>query len=183
MRYDQPTSRNGYRHSIFYGKNACADFEKGMIEFSRQSEDPAFWTKLLRAIKFNVTKRFQGHRDARGIILHHESDGSPIFGHQAWDTVYVASPEFDQNLLNCECFGHMGYPIGSTRKFCHIPGDWMKEDSFYHKFRNYEYLESIDPMGRLPRPPSPGLQTTFGKGMNWYDPSNPLTSFRKKILA
>jgi hypothetical protein len=176
VRYNQlePTvwDVNGaFTHSVFYGKDALSDLEKGIVELSRlPSPTPAgFWAAAWRSGKLLASKRFASQKATRGIIV--RNTGRPPRT-PPWNSWYIASPEFADNILNCELFAN------DCWRRVHITGDWLQDPTFELKYKDYCYLEIIDPLASIPRAPSPAIATG-----NWYDPSNPLTSFRNQLRA
>jgi hypothetical protein len=163
MRYNQLIPAFGFTHAVFYGADGFADLERAVgLLAQRYPPRRDFWISNWRAVKFLVSERFRCHPDTRAIVLHHRGNpGGRLLEEQSWNSLYIASPAFAQNILNCECFGH------DYQFICHIPGDWSKDANFDLRYEDEDYLRTIDPMAPLPRAavprPAAGMRRAGGQ--------------------
>jgi hypothetical protein len=144
------------------------------------SNDGEYWKTRWKVTSPIIREVLNEPGNPRAIILHHTktSQSDPSWGrgaNTAWNSLYIARKKAEELVPRhnhqCELVGSDIVKYGAREE-----GVMMKATELLAL--DGEFLETIDTMADGAATPSPAVKTG---ALNWYDPSNPLTSLQNQL--
>jgi hypothetical protein len=170
---------------MYFKKGAFEELERDIPTLAARRgkdmwpNDGEYWKTRWKVTSPIIREVLDGPGNPRAIILHHtktsQSDPTGGGANTNWNSLYIARKKPEELVPR---HNHQCELVGSDIVKYGAYGEGVEMQANALLALDGEFLDTIDTMADGLVTPSPAIKTG---ALNWYDPSNPLTSLQNQL--